>query len=478
MRPSSASGPGPPAPRPCPPRWPATPAGPVATWPGWAPSRGASCPPSAWSTRSPTWTTPPGPSPAAPSWTAPATRSGWWSPPSRRPSRWSARWPCCSGRRLPAADTIGPLLEGYGLYVAGGPDVDEQLRELDLPPLAAADGELAAAMALSFVRYLVARGGQRRLPAHAGQRAARPSRRRRPAGVRHRHGCPRGGVAPEAGRGPARHEDRASSCAWRCATCAPISGESSRCSCTCCWAWPSRWSTRSSSRTCFDKAIPSGHYSQVLTLLGVLTIAFVITALANLRGSYVEAWVSGSVVRQLRQEMFAKMQHLSQGWYNQHQQGDVLSRMFSDVGMLEQGLSQTLRGGLVQILTLGVSATVLIILDPWLALIVLLGAPDHRPDLQGDGQGGPDPQHRGAGGDRQRADRGVGELQRPVRGQGLRPPAARDRPVPPVQRSPLRPPASSSSCSAGCSACRCRWWSPPCRSSSWASAPGSSCTAT
>ncbi len=125
----------------------------------------------------------------------------------------------------------------------------------------------------------------------------------------------------------------------------------------------------------FDTAIPSGQYSQVLKLLGVLSIAFVITASRGLRGAYLSAVVSGSVVRQLRQEMFTKMQHLSQGWYNQHQQGDVLSRVFSDVGMLEQGLSQTLRGGLVQILTLVVSAIVLIILNFWLALIVLLGAP-------------------------------------------------------------------------------------------------------
>ncbi len=60
------------------PAWPATLAAPVVTWPGSGPSRGGSCPPSAWSIRSPTWTTPPARSPAAPSWTASATRSGWW----------------------------------------------------------------------------------------------------------------------------------------------------------------------------------------------------------------------------------------------------------------------------------------------------------------------------------------------------------------------------------------------------------------
>jgi ABC-type multidrug transport system fused ATPase/permease subunit len=128
-------------------------------------------------------------------------------------------------------------------------------------------------------------------------------------------------------------------------------------------------------RSLFDKAIPSGEFSQVLSLLGVLTIAFVISLFAGLRQAYLSAVVSGSVVRQLRHEMFSKMQDLSVGWYTRHQQGDVLSRLFSDVGMLEQGLSQTLRGGLIQLLTLVVSAAVLFILNPPLAVVVLAGAP-------------------------------------------------------------------------------------------------------
>ena len=124
-----------------------------------------------------------------------------------------------------------------------------------------------------------------------------------------------------------------------------------------------------------DKAIPSGHFNQVLDILAVLLAAFIISLLAGLRGAYLSAYVSASVVRQLRREMFVKMQSLPQSWYSQRQQGDVLSRLFSDVGQLEQGLSQTLRGGLSQILSLVVSAIVLIILNPLLAAITLIGAP-------------------------------------------------------------------------------------------------------
>ena len=278
------------------------------------------------------------------------------------------------GASLPAADSIGPLLEGYGLMVGDSPDVDAQLREIELPSLGAADGDLGAAMALSFVRYLVGRGGQDAfLRMLASAQAGRLD-----VAAQHEYGTGMAGL--EEG--------------WRQKLWAgePNMKTGQFLRMTLRYLRPHRRREIEMFvymllglaftvvfpfvfKNLLDVAIPSGQYSQVLKLLVLLSLAFVITAFSGLRAAYLSAVVSGSVVRQLRQEMFTKMQHLSQGWYNQHQQGDVLSRVFSDVGMLEQGLSQTLRGGLVQILTLVVSATVLIILNFWLAVIVLIGAP-------------------------------------------------------------------------------------------------------
>jgi ABC-type multidrug transport system fused ATPase/permease subunit len=278
------------------------------------------------------------------------------------------------GASLPSGDSVGPLLEGYGLMVAESPEVDDQLRELDLPPLGRAEGELGAAMALSFVRYLVERGGREAFlrmlaSAQAGRLDA--------------------AAQQEYGAGMAALEE-----GWRqkLAAGAPDMKTGQFLRLTVRYLRPHKRREIEmfvymifglaftvvypfAFKNLLDHAIPSGEFSQVLSILVLLLVAFVITSLAQLRGAYLSAVVSGSVVRQLRQEMFSKMQHLSQGWYNRHQQGDVLSRVFSDVSMLEQGLSQTLRNGLVQILTLIVSATVLLILDVWLALIVLAGAP-------------------------------------------------------------------------------------------------------
>ena len=73
--------------------------------------------------------------------------------------------------------------------------------------------------------------------------------------------------------------------------------------------------------------------------------------------------------------MFERLQALPRSWFSRHEQGDVLLRLFSDVSTVQQGLSQTLRDGLFQIVSLVVSAVVLVVLSPLLAVVVLVGAP-------------------------------------------------------------------------------------------------------
>jgi ABC-type multidrug transport system fused ATPase/permease subunit len=278
------------------------------------------------------------------------------------------------GSALPAAGDLGFLLEGYGLHVAETPIPDDQLRELDLPALAAAEGELAAAMNLSFVHYLLERGPHdefRRFLA-----SAQPGRL---------------DVAAQDVYGastPALEE------AWRQKLAAGGSAMKTGQFLRLAVRYMRPHARREAEmavymllglaftivfpfvfRRLLDHAIPSGHFSQVLRLLTFLAIAFVISLLADLRRAYQSAWVSGSVVRQIRTEMFDRLQVLDAGWFSRHQEGDVLSRLFNDVSILEQGLSQTLREGLFQMLSVVVTAVVLLTLNPLLGVIVLVGAP-------------------------------------------------------------------------------------------------------
>jgi ABC-type multidrug transport system fused ATPase/permease subunit/pSer/pThr/pTyr-binding forkhead associated (FHA) protein len=291
--------------------------------------------------------------------------------PSDPPERYLARF---FGSALPAGDDLGMLLDGYGLHLALDDEVDERIGDRELPPFDAADDEMAPLMAASFVGYLIEAEGREaflRLLATA-----------RPGGVE--------AAAREVyGEDLARFERR-----WR--------------------ADHARGEVRAQPRaflrlalrelrphlpkqleiafymlmglgftTIFpfvfrelvDVAIPSGEWSEVGRLLGFLAIVLAVSQLAQLRRSYLSARVSVEVVTSIRTRMFRRLQELSPGWFHRREQGDVLSRFFSDVGQLEAGFSATLRDGVFQLVTLLVSAAVLIALNPLLAAIVLAGVP-------------------------------------------------------------------------------------------------------
>jgi ABC-type multidrug transport system fused ATPase/permease subunit/pSer/pThr/pTyr-binding forkhead associated (FHA) protein len=278
------------------------------------------------------------------------------------------------GAALPAAAELTMLLEGYGLHLAGAPDADEQLKEQDLGPLANADEELAGPMSLSFVRYLLDRGNPdnfRRLLAES-----QPGRLDDTATAIY-------------GSGMAALEE-----AWQSRLLqgsAPVRpGAFLRLALR--YLRPHRRREAEmfvymlaglgftmifpfAVKHLFDVAIPSGDFSQVLGVIGLLGGAFAISLVAGLRQSYLSAYVSSAVIREIRTSMFGRLQSLTTGWFGRQQQGDVVSRMVSDVAALESGLSETVREGFFQMLSLVVAAIVLMILNPLLGGIVLVGAP-------------------------------------------------------------------------------------------------------
>jgi ABC-type multidrug transport system fused ATPase/permease subunit len=278
------------------------------------------------------------------------------------------------GAALPAAADLQILLEGYGLNVSDSAATDAELAGLELPALEAAEGELRSAMAESFVRYVLDRFGKDdflRLLADS-----------QPGKV--------DATAQQIyGKSTAALEE-----AWRnkLAEGTPDvrMGQFFRLitrylrphirreiemfvymllGLAFTVVFPFAF------RRLLDDAIPSGEFSEVVSILAVLGVAFGVSLLAGLRRAYLAAVVSSAVVRQVRTDMFGRLQDLSSRWFSRRQQGDVLSRLFSDVQLLEMGLSETLREGSFQVLSLVVSAVVLVLLDPFLALIVLLGAP-------------------------------------------------------------------------------------------------------
>lgn len=128
-------------------------------------------------------------------------------------------------------------------------------------------------------------------------------------------------------------------------------------------------------RRLFDDVIPSGELSKVVNLLGALLIAFAVSLLAGLRRAYQSAFISGAVVRDIRAEMFGRVQRLRSSELSSYPQGDILARMFGDVGRLEGGLSAMINTGIFEFVSLIVAGVIMLTVNPFLAIVVIIGAP-------------------------------------------------------------------------------------------------------
>ena len=278
------------------------------------------------------------------------------------------------GNPFPAHRELAAYLEGYGLLLGGADDPTPELRGRKLPPLASADGDLAGAMAVSLVRFLVQRGGDEALRRFFA--TARP------------------GALDDAATAVWGASLAALDAEWRASLQGPgatvKAGAFIQLSASYLRPHLRRqievfvyllaslaFSTALPfvTKRLLDTALPSGRWSEVATLLAVLAGAFVVSILAQVRQRYLSAFMSSAVVRSIRDKMFDRLQELSAGWYARHDQGDVLSRFFSDVTMLEMGLSTLLRDGVFQIVSLLVALVVCFTLDWRLAIVVSIGAP-------------------------------------------------------------------------------------------------------
>ncbi len=286
------------------------------------------------------------------------------------------------GSTLPAGPDLNLLVEGFGLVVSGAASPDAELAGIALPALADAQGELRTAMVQSFVAFLIGRASREQFLKVLN--TAEP-------------GSVDVAVQQVYGRGLAALEE-----SWA----RSVRGEPPKIKLreflrlTIRYLRPYRRreleifvymlfglaftllfpiSVKQITqilqlRQNFGPVRIHHEFGQIAHILVVLGIAFVVSSLAGLRRAYLSARVSSGVTRDLRVDMFTHLQSLSAGWFSNQQEGDVMSRLFSDVGQLESALSGTIRDGLFQLLTMFALGIYILVQDPLLSVIVFITA--------------------------------------------------------------------------------------------------------
>ncbi len=109
------------------------------------------------------------------------------------------------------------------------------------------------------------------------------------------------------------------------------------------------------------KIIDDGLIGRNLKMLILLILAsLLVTFLSNLIGvaeSYLNTWIAQHITLDMRNSMYRHLQKMSQRFFTQNNQGDIITRMTSDIEGVRQIVTNTLTSIISNVITLAVAVT-------------------------------------------------------------------------------------------------------------------------
>ena len=124
-----------------------------------------------------------------------------------------------------------------------------------------------------------------------------------------------------------------------------------------------------------DQYILARDFAGLTLLAGLMSGVYGLTSLMNWLQAYLMAAVSQRTVRDLRNDLFAKIQTLPLRFFDQRPHGEVMSRLTNDVENISNVLSDGVTQFIASLLTVAGVAAMMFWLNAWLALVSLVTVP-------------------------------------------------------------------------------------------------------
>ena len=124
-----------------------------------------------------------------------------------------------------------------------------------------------------------------------------------------------------------------------------------------------------------DSIITNG---QMQALVKLLVLAFVVLSLAQIISvleQYINSWISQKIIFDMRNEMYDHLQHMPHAFFTNEKQGDIITRMNSDINGVSAVISVMLTSVVSNILTVGTCVFYLFYTDWRLAIVGLIVLP-------------------------------------------------------------------------------------------------------
>ena len=118
------------------------------------------------------------------------------------------------------------------------------------------------------------------------------------------------------------------------------------------------------------------HNSALLNQIGVLLIViFVVRSLLDFGQNYFVSFASERLVADLRKQLFGHLQALSLSFFNTRRTGEIMSRVTTDVTVVQTGLTTNILTLVQQLVTLVGSFVIIVIIDWRLTLLIMTLVP-------------------------------------------------------------------------------------------------------
>lgn len=124
-----------------------------------------------------------------------------------------------------------------------------------------------------------------------------------------------------------------------------------------------------------DEAIVGQDFTKLVKLVVLALLTLTGSQVVSVFESYINGWVSERIVFDMKNQMFAHLQTMEHDFFTSEKQGDIITRMNSDISGVSGAISQTLTSCISNICTVITTVVALINIDIKLAMVGILVIP-------------------------------------------------------------------------------------------------------
>lgn len=124
-----------------------------------------------------------------------------------------------------------------------------------------------------------------------------------------------------------------------------------------------------------DKALPDKNLGTLAFLVGLSISATVFLNLLQVAQGYLSTWISKKITYDIKNQLYTNLSQQPQRFFNDVKEGEILTRLTSDVDGIQQIFQTTVVNALTSVFILGTTLVALISLNPILALVSVLTLP-------------------------------------------------------------------------------------------------------